>query len=159
MNNTANAANVTQYKSAIEACLEHEPKLPFVLGETNSNSYNLNMSQIEGVFGSALWLIDHLLMGMATVSDSQDHKDPRLTFWRILPGITSSREPPLATAAGFLFLRMGVSLMSALRCTARSLLPMSSVTTQRSRSTPFPSYLGMYLHMASMSLVTWPSMC
>ncbi|KAL6353092.1 hypothetical protein LRP88_13580 [Fusarium phalaenopsidis] len=66
MNHTANAANVTQYKNAIETCHKHDPKLPFVLGETNSNSYNLNMSQIEGVFGSALWLIDHLLMGMAT---------------------------------------------------------------------------------------------
>lgn len=69
MNHTANADNVTQYENIIESCHEHHPALPFVLGETNSNSYNLNMSQIEGVFGSALWLIDHLLMGMATVSN------------------------------------------------------------------------------------------
>ncbi|KAH6976443.1 glycoside hydrolase family 79 protein [Ilyonectria sp. MPI-CAGE-AT-0026] len=66
MNHTANAHNVTQYENIIESCHEYHPALPFVLGETNSNSYNLNMSQIEGVFGSALWLIDHLLMGMAT---------------------------------------------------------------------------------------------
>ncbi|VUC26096.1 unnamed protein product [Clonostachys rosea] len=65
MNHTANVNNVTQYSSAIELCRDYNPKLPFVLGETNSNSYNLNMSQIEGVFGSALWLVDHLFLGMA----------------------------------------------------------------------------------------------
>lgn len=66
MNHTANAANVTQYSEAVEFSCSYDPSLLFVLGETNSNSYNLNMSQIEGVFGSALWLIDHFLMGMAT---------------------------------------------------------------------------------------------
>ncbi|KAF4980457.1 hypothetical protein FDECE_17876 [Fusarium decemcellulare] len=65
MNHTANVGNITQYRSAIELCREYDPELPFVLGETNSNSANLNMSQIEGVFGSSLWLIDHLLLGMA----------------------------------------------------------------------------------------------
>lgn len=67
MNHTAVADNVTQYLDAIELCHAYDPILPFVLGETNSNSFNLNMSHIEGVFGSALWLIDHLLMGMSVV--------------------------------------------------------------------------------------------
>ena len=66
MNHTANSGNVTQYSEAVKFCRSYHPPLPFVLGETNSNSYNLNMGHIEGVFGSALWLIDHLLMGMAT---------------------------------------------------------------------------------------------
>lgn len=65
MNHTANAANISQYEDHLEICRSYEPELPFVLGETNSNSFNLNMSQVEGVFGSALWLIDHLMLGMA----------------------------------------------------------------------------------------------
>ena len=64
MNHTANRNNVTQYADAVEFCSSYEPFLPLVLGETNSNSYNLKMAQVEGVFGSALWLIDHLLLGM-----------------------------------------------------------------------------------------------
>ena len=68
MNHTANEANITQYLPEIEFASEYQPFIPFVLGETNSNSYNLNMSQIEGVFGSALWLIDHLMIGMSLVS-------------------------------------------------------------------------------------------
>lgn len=68
MNHTAVASNVTQYAGDVEIANEHNPRLPVVLGETNSNAYNLNMSQIEGVFGSSLYLIDHLLMGMSTVS-------------------------------------------------------------------------------------------
>lgn len=67
MNHTANKANITQYLSEIEYASEYKPFIPLVLGETNSNAYNLNMSQIEGVFGSALWLIDHLMTGMALV--------------------------------------------------------------------------------------------
>ncbi|KIV79657.1 hypothetical protein PV11_07206 [Exophiala sideris] len=65
MNHTANKDNLTQYVPEIEYASQYDPFIPLVLGETNSNSYNLNMSQIEGVFGSALWLIDHLMMGMA----------------------------------------------------------------------------------------------
>ena len=68
MNHTANKANITQYLPEIESASEYDPFIPFVLGETNSNSYNLNMSQVEGVFGSALWLIDHLMIGMSLVS-------------------------------------------------------------------------------------------
>lgn len=64
MNHTAVTDNVTQYESAIDFCHSYEPFVPLVLGETNSNAYNLNMSQVEGVFGSALWLIDHLMTGM-----------------------------------------------------------------------------------------------
>ena len=68
MNHTANHNNVTQWVDQVEASKNHDPSLFFVLGETNSNSYNLKMAQIEGVFGSALWLIDHLMMGMTVVS-------------------------------------------------------------------------------------------
>ncbi|KAI0019706.1 glycoside hydrolase family 79 protein [Xylariomycetidae sp. FL0641] len=66
MNHTANAGNVTQFAGNVEEAAAHDPSWPLVLGETNSNAYNLNMSQVEGVFGSSLWLIDHILMGMAT---------------------------------------------------------------------------------------------
>lgn len=65
MKHTANAANISQYEDAINFSRSWEPSLPLVLGEMNSNSYNLNMSQVEGVFGSELWVIDHLLLGMA----------------------------------------------------------------------------------------------
>lgn len=65
MNHTANAGNISQYHDMVRYCHEHDPFIPFILGETNSNSWNLNMSHIEGVFGSALWLIDHLMLGMA----------------------------------------------------------------------------------------------
>lgn len=65
MNHTANKNNVTQYDEAVDFAKSYDPVLPFVLGETNSNSYNLKMAQVEGVLGSALWLIDHLLLGMA----------------------------------------------------------------------------------------------
>lgn len=64
MNHTANRANISQFQNAIEFSNSYEPSLPFILGETNSNSWNLDMYHIEGVFGSALWLIDHLLLGM-----------------------------------------------------------------------------------------------
>lgn len=68
MNHTANRNNITQWVPEVEFAENYTPAIPVVLGETNSNSFNLNMSQIEGVFGSALWLIDHLMMGMSVVS-------------------------------------------------------------------------------------------
>lgn len=68
MNHTAVKANITKWLPELEFAEDYEPTIPFVLGETNSDSYNLNMSQVEGVFGSALWLIDHLMIGMSLVS-------------------------------------------------------------------------------------------
>lgn len=59
--------NITQFDDAIDEAHSYDPPLPLVLGETNSDWYNLNMAQVEGVFGSALWLIDHLLLCMAAI--------------------------------------------------------------------------------------------
>ncbi|KAK6367404.1 GTP-binding protein gtr2 [Exophiala oligosperma] len=64
MNHTAVENNITQYEHEMEYAHEQELTVPVVLGETNSDSANLNMSQVEEVLGSALWLIDHLMMGM-----------------------------------------------------------------------------------------------
>ncbi|KAJ5343909.1 uncharacterized protein N7506_003733 [Penicillium brevicompactum] len=65
MNHTAIAANLTQYTDDMVLIHAHDPNITFLLGETNSDYVNLNMSQVEGVFGSSLWLIDYLLYGMS----------------------------------------------------------------------------------------------
>lgn len=70
MNHTAIAANVSSLDDAIEAAHTFHPYLPYVLGETNSDSSNLNFTQVIGVFGSSLWLIDRTFMAMAAVSTS-----------------------------------------------------------------------------------------
>lgn len=80
MNHTANAANVSQYHDMVQTCSDYDPPVPFVLGETNSNSWNLNMQHMIGVFGSALWLIDHLLLGMAA----------NITRYNLIQGTTFS---------------------------------------------------------------------
>lgn len=67
MNHTAIAANLTQYTDDMALIHAHDPNITFILGETNSDYVNLNMSQVEGVFGSSLWLIDYLLYGMSLV--------------------------------------------------------------------------------------------
>ncbi|GAD99181.1 GTP-binding protein GTR2 [Paecilomyces variotii No. 5] len=64
MNHTAIAANLSQYQSDMQFLNRNYPNVTYVLGETNSDSFNLNMAQIEGVFGSALWMIDYLMYGM-----------------------------------------------------------------------------------------------
>jgi hypothetical protein len=68
MNHTAVTTNLTQYLDDMALVHAHDPSISFLLGETNSDYVNLNMSQIEGVFGSSLWLIDYLLCGMSLVS-------------------------------------------------------------------------------------------
>lgn len=68
MNHTAIAANLSQYQSDMKWLNKNYPNVTYVLGETNSDSANLNMAQTEGVFGSALWLIDYLMYGMTQVS-------------------------------------------------------------------------------------------
>ncbi|KAJ5701834.1 hypothetical protein N7488_009382 [Penicillium malachiteum] len=65
MNHTAVKANLTQYIPDMEATHAADPNITFLLGETNSDYVNLNMAQVEGVFGSSLWLIDYLLYGMS----------------------------------------------------------------------------------------------
>lgn len=68
MNHTAIAANVSSLKPTIEAAHTWDPYLPYILGETNSDSSNLNFTQVIGVFGSSLWLIDRIFLSMAAVS-------------------------------------------------------------------------------------------
>ncbi|KAJ5662692.1 hypothetical protein N7462_011618, partial [Penicillium macrosclerotiorum] len=64
MNHTAIMGNLTQYVSDMKVVHTQCPSIPFLLGETNSDYVNLNMAQVEGVFGSSLWLVDYLLYGM-----------------------------------------------------------------------------------------------
>jgi hypothetical protein len=68
MNHTAVSANLSQYIDDMALIHAHDPAITFLLGETNSDYVNLNMSQIEGVFGSSLWLVDYLLYGMSLVN-------------------------------------------------------------------------------------------
>ncbi|KAJ5872105.1 uncharacterized protein N7529_004458 [Penicillium soppii] len=65
MNHTAVTGNLSQYIEDMTLIHSYNPNITFLLGETNSDYVNLNMSQIEGVFGSSLWLIDYLLYGMS----------------------------------------------------------------------------------------------
>ncbi|CAI7672156.1 unnamed protein product [Penicillium manginii] len=65
MNHTAIAGNLTQYIPDMEATKAADPGIEFLLGETNSDYVNLGMNQVEGVFGSSLWLVDYLLYGMS----------------------------------------------------------------------------------------------
>ncbi|KAJ5703660.1 hypothetical protein N7493_011585 [Penicillium malachiteum] len=65
MNHTAVKGNLTQYIPDMEATHAADPNIIFLLGETNSDYVNLNMAQVEGVFGSSLWLVDYLLYGMS----------------------------------------------------------------------------------------------
>ena len=67
MNHTAVVGNLTQYAPDMEAVHAADPNITFLLGETNSDYVNLDMAQVEGVFGSSLWLIDYLLYGMSMV--------------------------------------------------------------------------------------------
>jgi hypothetical protein len=67
MNHTAIVGNLTQYIPDMEATHVADPSIKFVLGETNSDYVNLGMNQVEGVFGSSLWLVDFLLYGMSLV--------------------------------------------------------------------------------------------
>ncbi|KAK5163458.1 GTP-binding protein gtr2 [Saxophila tyrrhenica] len=72
MNHTNIAANVSLYDDDIAASHNYKPSLPFILGETNSDSSNLNMSQFIGVFGSALWTIDRTFLSMAANMQRQN---------------------------------------------------------------------------------------
>ncbi|CAK7237087.1 GTP-binding protein gtr2 [Sporothrix bragantina] len=64
MNHTAIADNLTQYQGDIQYLRQNYPNVTYVLGETNSDYVNTNMWAIEGVFGSALWMVDYLMFGM-----------------------------------------------------------------------------------------------
>jgi hypothetical protein len=68
MNHTAIAANVSSLDDAIEVAHSSDLRLPYILGETNSDSSNLNFTQVIGVFGSSLWLMDRIFLAMAAVS-------------------------------------------------------------------------------------------
>ncbi|KAL7965400.1 glycoside hydrolase family 79 protein [Trichoderma sp. SZMC 28014] len=65
MNHTAVVANLSIYSPANNYLKTNYPDVTFLLGETNSDYTNLLMSQVEGVFGSSLWLIDYLMYGMS----------------------------------------------------------------------------------------------
>ncbi|PON26957.1 beta-glucuronidase [Trichoderma gamsii] len=65
MNHTAVVANLSIYSPANKYLKTNYPDVTFLLGETNSDYTNLLMSQVEGVFGSSLWLIDYLMYGMS----------------------------------------------------------------------------------------------
>ncbi|KAJ5297794.1 hypothetical protein N7508_008043 [Penicillium antarcticum] len=80
MNHTATAANLTQYIGDMDVIHARNPNITFLLGETNSDYVNLNMSQVEGVFGSSLWLVDYLLFGLSVVSSQQrlQHLSPMI---------------------------------------------------------------------------------
>jgi hypothetical protein len=65
MNHTNIASNVSSELANIAFAKAWSPTLPFVLGETNSDASNLNFTQVIGVFGSALWLIDRTFLSMA----------------------------------------------------------------------------------------------
>ncbi|KAJ5286695.1 hypothetical protein N7478_002381 [Penicillium angulare] len=65
MNHNAVVGNLTQYTTDMEVVHAADPNITFLLGETNSDYVNLNMAQVEGVFGSSLWLVDYLLYGMS----------------------------------------------------------------------------------------------
>lgn len=68
MNHTAVQRSLGVFRRDIDFLKKYDPSITFLLGETNSDYINLNMAQVEGVFGSALWLIDYLLYGMTMVS-------------------------------------------------------------------------------------------
>ncbi|KAL5090797.1 hypothetical protein Trisim1_004101 [Trichoderma cf. simile WF8] len=65
MNHTAVVANLSIYSPANDYLKTNYPNVTFLLGETNSDYTNLLMNQVEGVFGSSLWLIDYLMYGMS----------------------------------------------------------------------------------------------
>ncbi|KAL9477659.1 hypothetical protein ACSS6W_007500 [Trichoderma asperelloides] len=69
MNHTAVVANLSIYSPANTYIKTNYPDVTFLLGETNSDYTNLLMSQVEGVFGSSLWLIDYLMYGMSLVRE------------------------------------------------------------------------------------------
>ncbi|KAJ9623336.1 GTP-binding protein gtr2 [Knufia peltigerae] len=94
MNHTAVENNITQYEHEMEYAHEQEPTVPVVLGEINGDSANLNMSQVDGVFGSALWLNDHLMMGM-TMNITRYNLIQGTTFGYVawVPVPTKGQEP------------------------------------------------------------------
>ncbi|PNP42995.1 hypothetical protein THARTR1_11161 [Trichoderma harzianum] len=65
MNHTAVVANLSIYSPANDYLKTNYLNVTFLLGETNSDYTNLLMNQVEGVFGSSLWLIDYLMYGMS----------------------------------------------------------------------------------------------
>lgn len=71
MNHTAITGNLSQYIPDMKAIHDASPSIALLLGETNSDYVNLGMAQVEGVFGSSLWLLDYLLYGMSLVSDTR----------------------------------------------------------------------------------------
>lgn len=81
MNHTAVVANLSIYSPANNYLKTNYPDVTFLLGETNSDYTNLLMSQVEGVFGSSLWLIDYLMYGMSLVREllNMDHMQKRLS--------------------------------------------------------------------------------
>lgn len=104
MNHTAVVVNLSIYFPANNYL---KTNYTFLLGETNSDYTNILMSQVEGVFGSSLWLIDYLMYGMSLVSpyNALPHiSDTINRDGRTLPASISFREQLLDTQVGFLCL-------------------------------------------------------
>lgn len=78
MNHMAVGDNVTQYANDMETIQKANPNITFNLGETNSDYVNLGLSQYEGVFGNALWMLDYQLTGMLN----------NITHYNIIQGTT-----------------------------------------------------------------------
>lgn len=82
MNHTAVAGNLTQFIPDMEAAHTADPSIKLLLGETNSDYVNLAMDQVEGVFGSSLWLVDYLLYGMSLVRNTLSQSTEVITNHR-----------------------------------------------------------------------------
>ncbi|KAH8817312.1 glycoside hydrolase family 79 protein [Xylogone sp. PMI_703] len=64
MNHLTITGNISKFQNDMDFLKNYDSSIKYTFGETNSDFVNLNMAQYEGVFGSALWLIDYMLYGM-----------------------------------------------------------------------------------------------
>lgn len=64
MNHTAIVSNLSIFSGPVHWLKENHPNIPLYLAETNSDTQSSNATELLGVFGSALWLVDYLLYGM-----------------------------------------------------------------------------------------------
>jgi len=65
MNHTEIAANLSGFPPILNYLAQEHPDTPLYLAEDNSDTYTLDMNEYEGVFGSALWLVDYMLYAMS----------------------------------------------------------------------------------------------
>lgn len=92
MNHSNIASNISSLAKDISAT--HEHNVPFVLGETNSDSSNLNFTQAIGVFGSALWQVDRLFTSMAAgIKRSNFIQGTTFGYTSYVPVASGGRDP------------------------------------------------------------------